>query len=253
MGNYIKINRKILDWEWWDDINTQRLFLYMLLKANWKDGKYKGLYVPRGSLTSTVRKLSEDTCLTIDEVRTALKHLKSTNEIKSKSYGKFTLFTIQNYNTYQDKESEMECLENIVPVHEEKEEVDGKYEIIKVETKTVKNSEIKFIMEKWNELQNVGIKSISRLNNGSKRYDSLVARIKEYGYENVLTAIENIKLSEYCQGRNKYGWQITFDWFVKPNNFYKVLDGNYDNRNGGDINGTGREIKKYDDRIGESK
>lgn len=102
MNSYVKIDRNILDWEWWSDIKTCRLFLYMILKANWKDGNFKGINVPRGSFVSSVAKLSEGTNLTVDEVRTALKHLKSTNEITSKSYGKFTIFTINNYNTYQD-------------------------------------------------------------------------------------------------------------------------------------------------------
>lgn len=102
MGNYIKIDRKILEWEWWHDINTHRLFTYMLLKANWKDGRFKGIEVPRGSFVSSISKLSEQTSLTVNEVRTALKHLKETDEITSNPHGKFTVFTVKNYCLYQD-------------------------------------------------------------------------------------------------------------------------------------------------------
>lgn len=102
MGSYIKIDRKILEWEWWTDINTHRLFFYMLLKANWKDGNFRGVVIPRGSFVSSIAKLSEEANLTVDEVRTALKHLKSTDEITSKTHGKFTVFTIKNYCVYQD-------------------------------------------------------------------------------------------------------------------------------------------------------
>ena len=42
LNNFIKIDRKILKWEWWNDINTSRLFIYMLIAANWKDNNYKG-------------------------------------------------------------------------------------------------------------------------------------------------------------------------------------------------------------------
>lgn len=101
MENFIKMYRKILEWEWWPDINTHRLFSYMLVKANWKDGSFKGVVVPRGSFVSSISKLSDDTNLTVDEVRTALKHLKSTNEITSKSYSKFTVFTVKNFGLYQ--------------------------------------------------------------------------------------------------------------------------------------------------------
>lgn len=34
--DYVKISRKILEWEWYTDINTKVLFLHILLKANWK-------------------------------------------------------------------------------------------------------------------------------------------------------------------------------------------------------------------------
>jgi DNA-binding transcriptional regulator YhcF (GntR family) len=100
-GNYIKIDRKILKWEWWSDINTFRVFVFMLISAYWKDGQYKGIKIPRGSFPSSISELSKETNLTDNEVRTALKHLKSTGEITSKSTNKFTVFTIKNYDLYQ--------------------------------------------------------------------------------------------------------------------------------------------------------
>lgn len=91
--------------------------------------------------------------------------------------------------------------------------------------------DVKPIIEAWNSLSDYGIKPVSKINTSSKRYQSLCARIKEHGEESVLKAIENIKHSDFLQGKSK-DWIITFDWFVKPNNFPKVLEGNYDNRNG---------------------
>ena len=58
----------------------------------------------------------------------------------------------------------------------------------------------------------------------------LRARVNEYGAEAVLNAIERIRKSSFLRGQNKQGWMITFDWFVRPNNFIKVLDGNYAKR-----------------------
>ena len=48
-SGHVILHRKILGWEWYMDINTCRLFIHMLLKANWKDGKFRGTTVPRGS------------------------------------------------------------------------------------------------------------------------------------------------------------------------------------------------------------
>lgn len=89
---------------------------------------------------------------------------------------------------------------------------------------------VRRVVDAWNSLENFGIKRISKLSNTSKRYANTSARLKEYGLEKVLEAIERIKSSDYLQGKNKSGWMVTFDWFVLPNNFPKVLEGNYDNR-----------------------
>lgn len=101
MAGYIKIDRKILKWEWWSDINTYRLFTYMLIVAYWKPGYYKGREILRGSFPSSISELSRETNLTYNEIRTAINHLKSTGEITSKSYSKFTVFTVKNYDLYQ--------------------------------------------------------------------------------------------------------------------------------------------------------
>lgn len=105
-GGYIKINRGILEWEWYGNINTKVLFLHMLIKANWKEGKFQGIDIPRGSFVSSYPKLSDDLGLTVNEVRTALKHLISTGEITAKTYPKFTVFTVKNYCSYQDLNSQ---------------------------------------------------------------------------------------------------------------------------------------------------
>lgn len=99
--DYIKLSRKILDWEWYGNINTCRVFIHMLLKAYWKDKKIEGTVIPRGSFPSSYGRLAEETQLTVDEVRTAVKHLISTKEITKRATSKFTVFTVNNYDAYQ--------------------------------------------------------------------------------------------------------------------------------------------------------
>lgn len=245
MAGYIKIYRDILEWEWWSDINTYRLFTYMLLKANWQDSKFRGINIPKGSFVSTLDKLSRETSLTINEVRTAIKHLQSTNEITNKSHGKYTVFTINNYCLYQDdnkqitektQEENKEVTNRSQPVNnllttikEYKEDKEEKKDNITVSLDTVRPTDVRLIADTWNGLKTYGIKPISKINNGTKRYTQLTARIRQYGTETVLTAIDKIKDSSFLQGKNKKGWMITFDWFILPTNFPKVLEGNYDN------------------------
>ena len=86
------------------------------------------------------------------------------------------------------------------------------------------------VIASWNELSEYGISPIMRITGGSKRYNCLRARLREYGKDAVLEAIENIKTSDFLQGKVKNDWIITFDWFVLPSNFPKVLEGNYNRR-----------------------
>ena len=82
------------------------------------------------------------------------------------------------------------------------------------------------LIEKWNELPDA-ITKISTLKKDTQRYKMLSQRVNEYGENKVLEAIEKIKQSSFLQGSNNKGWTITFEWFVRPNNFVKVLEGNY--------------------------
>lgn len=103
-GNYIKINRSILEWGWYGNINTCRLFIHMLLKANWKDGEFEGKVIPRGSFVSSIPKLSSETELTQREIRTAIDHLKTTGELTVKTTNKYSVFTVNNYCFYQSND-----------------------------------------------------------------------------------------------------------------------------------------------------
>lgn len=101
-SGFVKIHRKFLDWEWYKDQNTFRVFMHCLLMANWKDGKFMGQVIPRGSFVTSYTQLAEQTSLSVQSVRTAINHLKSTGELTVKSHSKFSVYTVVNYGQYQD-------------------------------------------------------------------------------------------------------------------------------------------------------
>lgn len=102
------------------------------------------------------------------------------------------------------------------------------------QTERTVHSDIQSIVDAWNSLSAVGISPVSSMSSTSKRYKSISARIREYGVDSVLKAIENVRESEFLQGKNNRNWMITFDWFALPNNFPKVLEGNYNKKNRSD-------------------
>lgn len=113
---FVCLFRSFLEWGWYTDINTKVLFIHMLLKANWKEGNFKGAMVPRGSFVSSIAKLVEETGLTGDEVRTAISHLIQTGEITKQSTNKYTVFTVVNYSLYQDNSNLFPSMPQSIPV-----------------------------------------------------------------------------------------------------------------------------------------
>lgn len=101
-GNYIKFYRSFLEWEWWHDPNTCRVFIYILLRANWTDKVWKGVTIKRGSFVSSLSKMANDTDLSIDKIRTTLKHLRDTKVITTETTPKYTVITVLNYDKYQN-------------------------------------------------------------------------------------------------------------------------------------------------------
>lgn len=91
-----------------------------------------------------------------------------------------------------------------------------------------RTKDVRRIIEAWNSL---GLQQVTKITGDSKRGGMLRARVKEFGVETVLSAIEKVRASAFLKGQNSRNFVITFEWFVKPNNFPKVLEGNYDNRN----------------------
>jgi len=101
MQGWIKLHRSFLDWEWFGDEKTVKLFLYLLLKANHKDTKWRGQLVQRGQLFTGRNLIAKDTGLSVQSIRTSLKRLKSTNNITIKSTSKNSIITVINYDSYQ--------------------------------------------------------------------------------------------------------------------------------------------------------
>ena len=101
LNGYIKLHRKLVDWEWYTDVNVKVVFLHLLLTANFKKNVYQGIEVLPGQTIVGTNALAVNTGLSRQQVRTALNKLVLTNEITIKSTNKFSLVTIENWSSYQ--------------------------------------------------------------------------------------------------------------------------------------------------------
>lgn len=101
VSGYIALHRKILEWEWFKDAVTFRTFIYLLLSANYEPGEFQGVRIERGQLVTSLPKLSAELQQTIQQTRTAIKHLQLTGEITDKSNPHYRIITIVKYDQYQ--------------------------------------------------------------------------------------------------------------------------------------------------------
>lgn len=106
-NGWICLHRKFSEWEWYKDANTMRVFLHLLLKANHKEGHWQGKVIKRGQVVTGRKSLAEDLDISEQNVKTALKKLKSTNEITITSTNKFSIVTIVKYDFYQNNDEQV--------------------------------------------------------------------------------------------------------------------------------------------------
>lgn len=234
--DYVKISRKILDWEWYTDINTKVLFLHILLKANWKPSRFQGTEVPRGSLVTSQQNMAAETGLTIKNVRTALKHLENTGEVAVSRHPKFSVITVKNYNQYQSSGSHMAVDgqsngsrgATIEEGKKERKEEYNKSPKGDYESGTPESSVFITIRELYNSVCG-SYPRLVKMSDARKR--AISARLKTgYTLDDFRLLFEKAEASDFLKGANKRNWSATFDWLISDTNMAKVLDGNYDAR-----------------------
>lgn len=105
-NGFIYLHRKLAEWEWYSDVPAKVVFLHLLIMANHKDNKWRGVVVERGQLITSISHLAKSIGISAQSTRTALTKLKSTNEITIKTTNRFTVISVNNYNEYQKSTSD---------------------------------------------------------------------------------------------------------------------------------------------------
>jgi len=100
-NGFIKLHRRILRWEWYDDRNTTAVFIHLLLTVNTADEIWHGVNIRRGSRVSSFAGLAKELNLTVKQIRTCLRHLEQTHEVAHVSTRNYTVFSVLNYDAYQ--------------------------------------------------------------------------------------------------------------------------------------------------------
>lgn len=235
------------------------IYLKLQLKAMKTDGIIRFDHLEDNIADELALDLDENP----DDIRATLIYLTSCNLAETSDNSDFFFpYAVENVGSesssaarvraFRDKEKALHCNASVTQVKricngeiEIDKEIEKEIEIDNTDSKesVCRTSDVRRVKEAWNSL---GIGQITTISSDTKRGQSLKARINQNGVDKVLEAVERIRKSSFLQGQNKRGWIISFDWFVKPNNFVKVLEGNYDDHEANGAGSTGTN-SYYDD------
>lgn len=196
MDGYIKLYKKLTQWQWYKDGNTLRLFLDLLLDANYEDSKVGFLVIKRGQCLTSMKRMHENTGLTYQEIRTSLSKLEKSQEINKQTTNRYSIITINKYNDYQEYNKQttnkQQTNNNIKEYKEYKEEKKYIKESIskdipkKVEIKYFESLRVNTLFNEFLELRKK-IKAV----NSERAIKTLVNKLNNYDEDTQYKMIEN--------------------------------------------------------------
>lgn len=221
---FVKISRSILKWRWYKKPYTKCLFLHLLLTANISDSYYENIAVKRGQVVTGRKQLSEELGLSEQSVRTALKHLTSTNEISVESNRRYSLITINNYDKYQcnNQPSINQLLTNNQPTTNQ--------QLTNDQPHKKNNKEEKEYKEEGNidPAEVIGLfKKICVSFPKPVLYRRLAKAISSCEVKDFKRLFEKSEQSDFLSGRGGK-WCCDMEWVI--NHAGKIMSGAYDNR-----------------------
>lgn len=240
-GGWVKLYRELKSKSIWQLSSPPQkvVLITILLLANHEENNWEWngeQYVCKPgqlitSLNSLVRECGEG--VTIRNVRTALDRFEKLGFLTNVSTKTGRLITVVNWEKYQgggyvaDKDSDKDLTKSrqrpdkdLTTNKNDKEYKNDKEE----KNKNTLSADVQSVSEKWRSL---GLKKQIRSITPA-REKKIKALIGAYGIDEVLKTMDKIRDSRFLSTESEQGWNITLDWFIDPDNFYKVLEGQYD-------------------------
>lgn len=120
--NWIKLYRKICDWQWYQDAKMVHLFVHLMLKASIMKGSDLS---DSWQLCTSLRILSKETGLSLQNIRTCIGKLQRTGEITFRTLPTHlqSVITIYNSGSYQTSKRQIapispQCRPDVAPIEE---------------------------------------------------------------------------------------------------------------------------------------
>lgn len=100
-NGWLKLHRQLLSWQWYDDIPTRLTFIHLLLTVAYKDHKYKGILIKKGTRLYGQDQMAKEVGITRAQLRRAICNLKRTNDITNETSSQGSVIEIVKFKKYQ--------------------------------------------------------------------------------------------------------------------------------------------------------
>lgn len=227
--SWIKIYRRFLDWEWYGKSEMVHLFLHLLLKANVEDKRWQGIVIKRGQLVTGRGSLIVETGISERTIRTCLQKLQETGEITVEASNRFSLITICNYDSYQEREIEsVQQTSNQRPTTDQQTSTTKEY----IDSSVEESNKTKITRPKKTK-EEVVADTKRRM---SEFYNSLIPYVKVYGKEMVRSFYD--WWSETNKSGSRMRWEMEKTWVLEKRlQYWSRNEKSYSTKSNGISNG----------------
>lgn len=239
-NGFIKLSRRIREWTWYKNLNTRALFLHILLGASWESETVRGFQLRRGQLVTTIPELAAENQLTIQQVKTALAHLKSTDDITVEVRAKISIITVKNYDLLLDGNSKDNDISADISNRNQPDIVQNssrftllnnntrKEEVEETRTAAAVSDElVASVIGKYNEI----CRSLPDIQaNIAVQHKAELIRTAQgiMGAATFEQLFQLVEQSDFLTRRGAdSGFRADFEWIMKPDNLVKILSGAY--------------------------
>jgi hypothetical protein len=230
MEGFIKLPRRIIADKIFANPTGLKIYIWMLCKASYKE-RFITLKAGKGETTVELKPgqfvtgrhtATEELSLNGSKFYRWMKKLeKEYDLIELKSNNQYTLVTICGWDNYQNNNSKNEQQMNSKRTTNEQ-----RMNTNKKDNKVKELSFYEDAVEKFNSTC-LKLPKVTKLT--GERVNMLATILETNSKEEVMNVIKRTSESDYLNGNNKDGWKASFDWVFKPNNFVKILEGNFEN------------------------
>lgn len=236
---WIKLHRKLQEWEWFNDSKVVHVFIHCLLSANHKSKKWRGITIDSGQFISSQQHLSDALGLSIRQIRTVLDKLKSTGELTVKTTNKYSIISITNWESYQMVDSqdvsqvthERQSNDNQMTTNKNvNNEENEKNNITSLSTKA-DHIPYQKIVDLYHELL-PDLPRVAKLT--PKRKGQIRQRYNEdmKALDNWENFFDHVKQSDFLMGRvqpinGRTVFRADIEWLTNQTNFTKIAEGKY--------------------------